>query len=277
MKKIISFFVFAALIVIILFMIYSSARQVVHKLASPLPTTPVIPTEIVPTKTPAKEFKLDGKTYQFYFHKIEKKETLSLIPNFQNAIFSLQIMKNNNCTFGINGGFYKKEGGSLGLFYTDQKLYGTKIQSTTFNGILGGKKDGTLFIMSSMDFPVYSDYSASVYQFLLQSGPLIFLKNALQPNYIEEDYSRRSLIAKTVGGDFYLFSIFEKDNAFNGPRLKDLRGIFLTPEFIGKIPDFSGTSFELILNLDGGSASAFYDKNVQVEEFNPIGSFLCGK
>jgi uncharacterized protein YigE (DUF2233 family) len=276
MKKIIVGICLFFIVILCFYFAYSSLRQAVRKLASPIPSLPPLPTESASTKTPAQELTFDGKTYQFHFHKILPNETLILIPNFENASFSAQIVKQNNCTFGINGGFYKKEGGPLGLFQIGDKKIGLQIPSTTFNGFLtfchsceGKNLDSNLFISSTPFYPAYSPYPASF--FVLQTGPLIFLKNKIQPNFVEEDFSRRSLIAKTVQGDFYLFSIFEKNNVLSGPRLKDLHDIFLTTDF-ARLADF-----ELIMNLDGGSASAFYDKNLQVEEFKPIGSFLCGK
>lgn len=258
--------VFVLSVVAILSMLFITTQQAINKLSSPIPTVPPVPTEIVPTKIPVNEIQFDGKTYQFHFHKILSTETLDLIPNFENATFSAQIVRNNNCSFGINGGFYKKEGGPLGLFQVGGKKFGVQIASTTFNGFLE-KKSNVLSILYT--YSAFIPNTSS--DFVLQTGPLIFLKNQIQPNFLEEAYSRRNLIAKSVAGEFYLFSIFEKDNVFNGPRLKDLRGLFLSPEFM-RIADF-----ELILNLDGGSASAFYDTNVQVEEFKQIGSFLCGK
>lgn len=235
-------------------------------LSSPIPSIPSLTPEPSAPQTQTSEVQFKNKTYQFHFHKIERNETLKLVPNFTEATFSAYIMKNENCTFGVNGGFYKKEGGPLGLFQIGEKKYGELIQSTTFNGILT-KKDGKLSVLPTSTF--YPPSTSS--DFLLQSGPLIFLKNNIQPNFLDRDFSRRHLIARDTNGIFYLFSIYEKDNKFNGPRLEDLREIFLSPDF-AKIADF-----ELILNLDGGSASAFYDKGVQIEEFKPIGSFLCGK
>jgi uncharacterized protein YigE (DUF2233 family) len=257
--------------IITAYLVIAFTQETIKKLASPIPSIPPLPSEIPTRKPQINEITLNGKTYQFHFHKIENGETLKLIPNFQEATFSAQIVKRYECDFGINGGFYKKEGGPLGLFFADQKLFGEKIQSTTFNGFLGKKKDGSLIIFNPTDLTYFPDYPNSPYSFLLQSGPLIFLKNEVQPNFIDRDFSRRHLIAKSTMNEFYLFSIFEKDNKFNGPRLEDLRPIYLSPDF-KTIADF-----DLILNLDGGSASAFYDRGVQVEEFKQIGSFLCGK
>ncbi len=257
---------------------YSKTRQAVRQLASPFPTAVITPfnnIENLPTKDEPKKIKIDEKEYQFYFHKIEKNEKLILIPNFEEATFSAQIFKNNSCDFGINGGFYKKEGGPLGLFQTGEKKLGNQIQSATFNGFFSfcdsckNRNTNSGFSISSSTTIV--DHTSTSYDFIFQSGPLIYVKNQNQPNYIDEDYSRRSLAVKTADGEFYFFIIFERNNILKGPRLQDLKDIFLSEDF-RKIADF-----EILLNLDGGSASAFYDKDIQVEEFKPIGSFLCGK
>ncbi|KKQ90049.1 MAG: hypothetical protein UT14_C0045G0001, partial [Candidatus Shapirobacteria bacterium GW2011_GWE1_38_92] len=55
-----------------------------------------------------------------------------------------------------------------------------------------------------------------------------------------------------------------------GPRLKDIIPIFQSPQF-RQIADFTK-----ILNLDGGTASAFFNQNIKVEELQFVGSFLCG-
>jgi hypothetical protein len=264
MRKILLYLFAIIFLFLTTFFLYSFARQTVRKLASPIPTVPTISVESLPTKIPAHEFQFGGKTYQFHFHKILTNESLTLIPNFENVSFSAQIVKQNNCTFGINGGFYKKEGGPLGLFQIGTNKLGIQIQSSTFNGFLSSSP-----ALSISSTPIYPTATSS--DFILQTGPLIFLSNTVQPNFIEEDFARRHLIAKATGGNYYLFSIFEKNNVLLGPRLKDLKDIFLTPEFMNI------SNFELVLNLDGGSASAYYDKNLQIEEFKPIGSFLCGK
>ncbi len=266
MKKIVLLIFFVAIIAFVSISAVSFFNLAINKLTSPVPSIPPLPSEIPTQKPQVNEIKISDKIYQFYFHKITARETLSLIPNFQETTFSAKIMEKYQCTFGINGGFYKKEGGPLGLFFADQKIIGEKIPSTTFNGLLS-KKDGKLSILPAA---AVSSPDTS-FDFILQSGPLIFLKNELQPNFLDRDFSRRHLIARDTNGDFYLFSIFEKNNKLNGPRLADLREIFSSPDF-KTIADF-----DLILNLDGGSASAFYDRGVQVEEFKPIGSFLCGR
>lgn len=250
---------------------YTFLHQTVRRLASPLPTVPAIPTEKIsePLVKP-NEVKFDDKTYSFYYHKIKSNETLELIPNFKEASFSGKIFAENNCSFGINGGFYTKENQPLGLFQIGEKKYSNLIESTTFNGLFENQNNALSIKPAAANIISYHKND-----FVFQSGPIFFVNPPIPKNkqekYIDKNYARRSLVAYDHQNNSYLFSFFEKDNLTSGPRLEDISDIFLTKTLA------SITNFDFVLNLDGGSASAFYDKNVQVEEFKPIGSFLCGK
>ncbi len=271
MKKIFLFLFLVGTSGVVLFLLYSLSRQTIRHLASPLPTVAPVPTERVanPTPTPY-SVKLGDKTYDFYFHKIEHNETLDLIPNFEEATSSSFIFQKNNCSFGINGGFYMANRQPLGLFAAGRIKKGEYVTSTTFNGFLYQSATDS----AKIDFTYALNINPrnwQSYNYIFQTGPLYFLKDKNRPTFTDENPARRHLIARNINGELYLFSVFEKDNLFNGPRLEEIYAFFENPE-VKKIADF-----ELVLNLDGGSASAFYDKNVQVVEFKPVGSFLCGK
>jgi hypothetical protein len=47
------------------------------------------------------------------------------------------------------------------------------------------------------------------------------------------------------------------------------------PDVMSKIMEVSSISFKDVINLDGGSASAFISKDKTLQEFSPIGSFFC--
>lgn len=287
MKNALIFLIFACTLGITLFILYSFSRQTIRHLTSPLPTVAPIPTEIVanPTPTPY-SIKLDNKIYSFYYHKIErnflenKHEIIKVIPNFSEATSSAYLLKTNNCDFGINGGFYTKEKKPLGFFYEkDGKIENQPIVSQTFNGFLvyysGGQTSARAALLDI--FPKkYEDsydvlYDKNIFDFAFQSGPFYDLKSDTIYSFVDKSFARRNLAAKDSKANMYFFTIFEKDISLNGPRLEDIPLIFKSSTF-RKIADF-----KTVLNLDGGSASAFYEGNVQVVEFKPIGSFLCGK
>ena len=105
--------------------------------------------------------------------------------------------------------------------------------------------------------------------FALQSGPYFDFSTPAQ-THINQEYDRRHLVLKDDQNRFYFFSISFLDQAFSGPKLDDIPEFFSLPD-IKKIANFTTA-----LNLDGGSASAFYDGHYLVQELTPIGSLLCG-
>ncbi len=82
-----------------------------------------------------------------------------------------------------------------------------------------------------------------------------------------DELTRRMLVARS-GDQWYFLAITDQDNTFNGPLLSDV------PKILGKVP----IVIDEALNLDGGSASAFYSAHgARLGELTPIGSFFCGK
>lgn len=202
----------------------------------------------------------NGKDYEVFVQEI--RGDVDLISNFSEKIPSEEILRTNGCLFGSNGGFYKKEGGPLGLFLSKGKFFGKEIQSATFNGFFW-KKGEKLFL----DRKGLKNWEEA--DFALQAGPLFDVGYLGKGSFIDEEERRRVLVANDRQGKYYLLAIIEKDNNYGGPRLGEIT------EILRK----SGvTDFDRALNLDGGSASAFYGENGQkVWEIVNVGSFLCGK
>lgn len=216
------------------------------------------------------EVTYDGRTYQYYYRKLDDSDTITLIPNFDEGRSSVEIVKAYKCTFGINGGFYKEDGDPLGLFYTSGTTYSHTIESPTFNGFLAKEKQSQILEI----FRMFDESSMSnIYEFAMQSGPYFDLEADILPSFVDQDYARRSLVASDEKGSLYFFIIYDKESRYAGPRLKDIPIIFTSKSFV-KIE-----KFKTILNLDGGSASAYYDNgsNVSIKELKSIRSFLCGQ
>ncbi|HAP38094.1 hypothetical protein A2574_00105 [Candidatus Shapirobacteria bacterium RIFOXYD1_FULL_38_32] len=228
---------------------------------------PTITTTPTPSAPQPQNLSFLNRNFQYYFLKIKSNQTLSLISNFSNHQTSSAIIKNNQCLFGINGGFYHPDNTPLGLFVINGQQLGQYTSSPTFSGFLTKNQKNQIAIQN-ID-PNNPDLLKN-YQFILQSGPLFDPINNPNPIFSDSEYARRHLIAQDTEGNLYLFSIFEKGAAFGGPRLKDIIPIFQSPQF-RQIADFTK-----ILNLDGGTASAFFNQNIKVEELQFVGSFLCG-
>ena len=255
-KLIIIFFLFLILVLLILKNINSSSPLDFSSSISPVPT-------IVDT---SHQLSLNNQNYRYYYYLIPKNSQLKLISNFSSSLPASEIIQ-NNCDFAINGGLYTQESKPVGLFYLNNQSLGQQITHQTFNGFLTQDKNNNLNIFSQNNF----NNDLSQYNFALQSGPFydfsIFYSSV---DFVNHEYSRRHLIVKDNQNNFYFFSISFVDQAFDGPRLEDIPAFFSQSE-IQKIAKFTSA-----LNLDGGSASAFYDGSYLVEELTPVGSILCG-
>ena len=199
--------------------------------------------------TPNARVVIDNRTYFVYWREIEKN--LTLIPNFERKIASSRLM--DNCTYGANGGFYTEDFKPIGLFISDGALLSTAIGNATFNG----------YFVKTDHFSLTRQPPTDSVEFAVQSGPYVTPKSRL--NIKNDTYARRVLVGRS-GNTWRFLAITEKENTFSGPILADL------PTLLGDL------NIDEALNLDGGSASAFYSESgVRLGELTPIGSFFCGK
>ena len=92
----------------------------------------------------------------------------------------------------------------------------------------------------------------------------------------DDKAARRIVIGKTQANEIYLLAITDEANVNSGPQLADLPTIF---HELNQNPILNLKSkFLNLINLDGGSASAFYAENgATLTELTSVGSFLCGK
>lgn len=254
------------LLVLILFLIIFLTVAFIQnsspRLPKPLPT----PFPTAQTTSDATTVTYKNTDYNIYMQKIDARR-ITLIPNFNERKSSGAIMEEYGCRYGANAGFYTAEGKPLGLFFAGGNLINSKVHtSQLFNGFIFGNSQD-LFDMGSF---VPRDNNLDFY---FQSGPLFTPETKLTIK--NDERARRILIGKTNQGEFYLLALTEVDNVNSGPLLAEL------PEVIKRLNSLSiihNSQFIILLNLDGGSASAFYSQGgIQISELTPIGSFLCGK
>ena len=113
-------------------------------------------------------FIFDGQQYEYAYKMVPSSSNIFLFPNFTTKYTSNEIIKNLNCIFGINGGFYQKDGTPLGLFYIDNKMLSVQIQSATFDGFIAKKNNSKNLIIGE----IASDLGVvDSYEFIVQSGP----------------------------------------------------------------------------------------------------------
>lgn len=205
--------------------------------------------------------------YQVYLQKIPNPKFLNLIPNFTEKKLSKTIMEDEKCMFGANAGFYTKDDKPLGYFFANEKFLNNNIHSKSFlNGFIFLTKQG-LFDLST-ELP-----EKEKLKFIFQSGPVFTPKSNLK--ITDDKPARRILIGKTGTGNFYFIAVTEEENKNSGPYLASLPAVI---QKFNSQPTTPNTQLATLINLDGGSASAFYDETgTMLQEITPVGSFLCYK
>lgn len=221
---------------------------------------PVINTSPTPSANNSKGtiIEYDDKSYLIYLQKIEQPKNLKLIPNFSEKKTAKKIMQEDNCRFGANAGFYTQDAKPLGLYYVNGQYLNQNLHNVAlFNGYVYQLTNGELHISNQLP--------TQDFEFAFQSGPRFMLDQKLNITIDEPD--RRVLLGETEFNDFYFLALTETENSNSGPLLNDL------PKLLQKAP----VVFTQVINLDGGSASAFFQETgTKLQEIVPVGSFLCG-
>lgn len=227
--------------------------------------TTTIPT---PTATPIPEppqvhsVETVAGRYAYSFFKVNDPESLSLIPNFTRPKDSSTLITDNSCKYAVNGGFYDKQNKPLGYFETDQKRIGVKLDSDLVNGFVWGDASGAAVISS--------DLPRVKFRFALQTGPMLIFSGQTLPLTIHNDtHARRMAVAKNTGNNLFFFTVYSEDSVYGGPLLSEL------PNVIQSISEQEKLGIADVINLDGGSASAFYNNDTTLTELTPVGSLFC--
>jgi uncharacterized protein YigE (DUF2233 family) len=225
-------------------------------LPTPVPTS----TPHVPSALPTISF--EGKTFSFSFFPVPANSSLVLIPNFKDRKSFETITSTNGCTAAINGGFYQENNTPLGWFVAEGKTIAPPVSSTLFNAFLRITRDGAVTIEGEASSAYYG----------LQAGPRL-LEDA-EPRTLRirnDEPARRSVVGTTSEGQTILLIIFSPEQVFEGPYLEDL------PEIVTLISTKQALAIKDAMNLDGGSASAFYSEETRLGELTYVGSVLCAK
>ena len=207
---------------------------------------------------------LDGEQYVFAWIQITNPEKLFLYPNFEERYTLEEGIEIYGCRNLTSGGFYTEKNFPIGLFISEVGLLSNKVKNKLFNGY---------FILTKKNEAIISrDYSEKRVRIGLQAGPILIQNGFVQELALTGDkMARRIVVALTKEGEIYFIALYDEESVFIGPLLVDL------PRLINKIQDEIDVEFIGALNLDGGSASAFYTQNIQLSELTPIGGFFCEK
>lgn len=222
--------------------------------------TPTIPA--TPTLNPGKIITFGNEQFMYSYFIVQNPSDLALIPNFSHPKDVETLMTENNCVSAINGGFYDKSSKPLGYFRSDDKVFGSRIDSDLVNGFVWGDASGAAVISTDLTF--------TNYRFAVQTGPVLLFDSKALPLAINNDTGARRMIA--AKNDTLIFlTVYNGDSVYDGPKLTDLPGI------IQAISQKENLNIADAINLDGGSASAFYMADTKLSELTPVGSLFCLK
>lgn len=219
---------------------------------NPLPTASPAP--------PVTETTGSGNTYRMF--RVPTGTPLSLIANFTTRSDAKSLMKEYGCTSAVSGGFYTETNTPLGLFKTNNTQYAPKIQSSFVNGFLWFDEADVPHITRTIDESIASQ--------ALQTGPILIEQRKPVPLTIRNDFgARRVVAALDTSGDLIFLVLYDADKVFDGPLLADV------PKTLSNIFESENIEVTDAINLDGGSASAFFSTSDSLSELTPVGSLFC--
>lgn len=248
---------FAVIAAVVLLILRAGSNTITTPSTSPIPT----PTTVEQSNK-VKTISFDGIKYAYAYFIIQNPSNLLLIPNYSHPKDTESLMVDNGCISAINGGFYDKDNKPLGHFQSAGKVISAQIKSDLVNGYVWANASGSAVISSQLP--------SADYNFALQTGPMLLFDGKALPLAIHNDTHARRMIAAKDEKLIFL-SIYNEESVYEGPLLADL------PLITKSISTKENLNIMDAINLDGGSASAFYNGETKLSEITPVGSLFCVK
>lgn len=207
---------------------------------------------------------INGEEIRCTWIKIDDPAQIHLYANFSEKLTAEEAMEEKQCKALISGSFYTTESTPIGLFISEGRQIKSEIESKLFNGIFSISFDEK----AKISFQSPKDNL----KIGLQSGPVLIKdKNVLLLGLTNDEQARRVVASLTEEGYIVFFAFYKKDSVFSGPNLSKL------PEILSAAEEEMGVKITDAINLDGGSASAFFSNGLKLSELSPIGSYFCIK
>ncbi len=200
----------------------------------------------------------------FAWAEIKDLDGLTLIPNFATKRSAGSVFRDEECRLLTSAGFYDPSDQPIGLFVTDGVTQNPFQKNILFNGVLSVNFAATPRITRTPP--------ADPLRLAVQSGPVLIENSFPQKLKLKSDSPSRRVVAAITGDNSLLFIIFfDPESQFQGPLLADL------PNRLGQFSAETGIALADAINLDGGTASAFYTPDFSLSEASPVGAFFCLK
>lgn len=196
--------------------------------------------------------------------KVANSKDLSLFSNLEKSQTAEELLHAKSCKYLVNAGFYSKEDRPIGIFISEGEKINNGQRNTLFNGV---------FSVNTENKPVInSDISGINFRFGVQAGPVLIKDSEVQNYSLKSDSDERRTVVALTGKDEVVFlTFFNPESFYRGPTLEGL------PTAVRMFERKTNMKFTDALNLDGGTASAFYSDSLKLSELSPIGSYFCIK
>ncbi len=183
---------------------------------------------------------------------------INLIPNWDQPKKFKDVMLEEKCQFGTNGGFYTTQNKPIGLVKANEVILNPSQNNRLFNGYVSDQGVG-------YDLPLDANW-------VLQTGPVLWNNNLpIKVNTTNDKSARRGVAITTTDNKLYFAIFYNPQAPVLGPYLNDMPGI------LDKLGQLEQLEILSAINMDGGGASAFYDGKTFLEESDPVGTVLCAK
>src|SRR5581483_3881793 len=196
--------------------------------------------------TAVPESSINIESYKWAWFEADKIDELKLISNFEKKLTSSELISKNSCRFLSSAGFYGLDNKPIGLFISDKNKIGNYQDNNLFDGILS---------VNDMATPrITRNIPQDSLKIALQTGPILKENSFFQDLRIKGDKPSRRVIAGITGENKLFFVIvWDPKSEYSGPNLADL------PHLLDGFEKETGIIFADAINMDGGSASSFYN------------------
>ncbi len=247
-------------VLLIIFIIFIYAKPVFKpqiKITQPDPYTSKSTPKVPQSYVPPTESETKYKTNWLIVRDIKK---INFYSNLQDKLASNEIINKHLCSYLVSGGYYTKEDNPIGLFIENGEIKNQAINNNLINGY---------FYINNGKAQISSAPPTSA-QIALQAGPLLMKDNQFLPIVgANDNHDRRVLVSILENGNIAFLVMYDKKSPLSGPALSEVANVLET------LQKNSSIDVKDVLNLDGGSASAFITDQIKLTELSRIGSYFC--